>query len=51
MSAEYKGQDPIAIAEQAERDLNSHAAKHGHGGSQSGTKPLLTNNVPISQCP
>ena len=37
MSAEYEGQDPLAIAEQAERDLNSHAAKHGHGGSQSGT--------------
>lgn len=37
MSAEYEGQDPLAIAEKAERDLNSHAAKHGHGGSQSGT--------------
>ncbi|EON63250.1 hypothetical protein W97_02477 [Coniosporium apollinis CBS 100218] len=30
MSAEYKGQDPLEIAKQAEADLNSHAAKHGH---------------------
>ncbi|CAD0112832.1 unnamed protein product [Aureobasidium uvarum] len=26
----YEGQDPIKIAEQSERELNSHAAKHGH---------------------
>lgn len=36
MSAEYAGQDPLEIAKQAERDLNSHEAKHGHGGSTSG---------------
>ncbi|MCJ1301075.1 hypothetical protein MMC08_003874 [Hypocenomyce scalaris] len=30
MSAEYEGQDPLTIAKQAERDLNSHHAKHGH---------------------
>lgn len=30
MSAEYKGQDPLEIAKQAERDLNSHEAKQGH---------------------
>ena len=29
MSKEYEGQDPMAIARQAERDLNSHQAKHG----------------------
>ena len=29
MSNIYEGQDPIAIAKQAERDLNSHQAKHG----------------------
>jgi hypothetical protein len=29
MSKEYEGQDPIAIAQQAERDLNSTAAKQG----------------------
>ena len=29
MSKDYEGQDPIAIAKQAERDLNSHQAKHG----------------------
>lgn len=30
MSQEYKGQDPIDIAKQAEKDLNSAAAKDGH---------------------
>lgn len=30
MSQEYAGQDPLKIAKQAERDLNSHAAKWGH---------------------
>ncbi|KAH9835973.1 hypothetical protein Tdes44962_MAKER01892 [Teratosphaeria destructans] len=30
MSAEYQGQDPLKIAEDAERDLNSYAAKTGH---------------------
>ena len=36
MSAEYEGQDPLDIAKQAERDLNSNEAKVGHGGSTSG---------------
>ncbi|KAK8207891.1 hypothetical protein M8818_004144 [Zalaria obscura] len=35
MSAEYKGQNPLDIAAQAERDLNSHAAKHGHDADRS----------------
>jgi hypothetical protein len=30
MSSAYEGQDPIAIAKQAEADLNSQGAKHGH---------------------
>lgn len=30
MSAAYEGQDPIAIAKQAERDLNSQGAKQEH---------------------
>ncbi|CAD0090933.1 unnamed protein product [Aureobasidium mustum] len=30
MSAEYANQDPIKLATQAEQDLNSHTAKHGH---------------------
>ncbi|KAK5999624.1 hypothetical protein QM012_005281 [Aureobasidium pullulans] len=30
MSSEYQGQDPLKLAQQAERDLNSHTAKHGH---------------------
>lgn len=49
MSAEYKDQDPLAIAKQAERDLNSHAAKHGHGGSDSSTilPSLLPTHKPI----
>ncbi|KAL1597562.1 hypothetical protein SLS59_007259 [Nothophoma quercina] len=29
MSAEYKGQNPLDIAKQAEKDLNSHANVHG----------------------
>lgn len=35
MSKEYEGQDPIAIAKQAERDLNSHQAKHGVSNADS----------------
>lgn len=31
MSKEYEGQDPLAIAQQAERDLNSNAMKQGEG--------------------
>lgn len=31
MSQAYEGQDPIQIAKQAERDLNSEPAKGGHG--------------------
>lgn len=30
MSAAYEGQDPIAIAKQAEQDLNSQGAKQQH---------------------
>lgn len=37
MSAEYKDQDPLVLAQQAERDLNSHAAKHGLSSDLSGT--------------
>lgn len=36
MSAEYKGQSPLDIAKQAEKDLNSHANVHG-------TDPNTTN--------
>ena len=40
MSKEYEGQDPLAIAQQAERDLNSNAAKTGDGnkGASDSTK-------------
>ena len=34
MSAEYEGQDPLEIAKQAERDLNSSAMKQGDGRNQ-----------------
>ncbi len=33
MSKEYEGQDPLAIAQQAERDLNSNAMKQGTSDS------------------
>ncbi len=41
MSKEYEGQDPLAIAQQAERDLNSHAAKHGLSSGETGTPSSL----------
>jgi len=41
MSREYQNTDPLSLAKQAENDLNSHAAKHGHdtrsGASDSST--------------
>ncbi|GAB7357591.1 hypothetical protein MBLNU459_g0099t1 [Dothideomycetes sp. NU459] len=53
MSAEFKGQDPIKIAEQAEKDLNSHAAKSGTGGSdstlESGVDESVTSKFPGSE--
>ena len=43
MSAEYKGQSPLDIAKQAEKDLNSRANVHGTdpntANSNSGPKP------------
>lgn len=33
MSQEYANHDPLDIAKQAERDLNSHSAKWGHDAS------------------
>ncbi|KAF2236372.1 hypothetical protein EV356DRAFT_530993 [Viridothelium virens] len=35
MSKEYEGQDPLQLAQQAEADLNSRAAKMGHDASLS----------------
>jgi hypothetical protein len=37
MSAEYKNTNVNKIAEQAERDLNSTSATHGHSVGLSGT--------------
>ncbi|MCJ1236776.1 hypothetical protein MMC14_004758 [Varicellaria rhodocarpa] len=52
MSAEYEGQDPLVIAHQAEKDLNSHQAKHGvsHSSSatESGVDESVTNKFPGS---
>ena len=55
MSAAYEGQDPIAIAKQAEADLNSQGAKQSHrvddtargpaGASDSSTSPSLQNKL------
>ena len=46
MSKDYEGQDPIAIAKQAERDLNSHQAKHGISTADSSKKtPLHTPSL------
>nr|OQO20958.1 hypothetical protein B0A51_14246 [Rachicladosporium sp. CCFEE 5018] len=42
MSKEYEGQDPIAIAQQAERDLNSTASKQGSGLAPDVTKSNST---------
>lgn len=36
MSQEYEGQDPLVLAQQAERDLNSQGAKKGLSSSDSG---------------
>ena len=41
MSKDYEGQDPLAIAQQAERDLNSHGAKHGWSSGESGMLYLM----------
>ena len=45
MSAEYEGQDPLEIAKQAERDLNSDAMKQGKGSSS--TSGRLVLGIPI----
>ncbi|KAL9635869.1 MAG: hypothetical protein Q9164_003199 [Protoblastenia rupestris] len=53
MSKEYEGQDPLVIAEQAERDLNSHQAKHGISTSdsarESGVDTSVTSKFPGSE--
>ena len=38
MSKEYEGQDPLVLAQQAERDLNSQGAKRGFTSDES-SKP------------
>ncbi|KAL9098582.1 MAG: hypothetical protein Q9163_005791 [Psora crenata] len=45
MSKEYEGQDPLALAQQAERDLNSHQAKHGAATDLSASESGVDTNV------
>jgi len=47
MSAEYEGQDPLDIAKQAERDLNSNEAETGNraGASDSTTESGIDTSV------
>ena len=45
MTNSYEGQDPLVIAQQAERDLNSHGAKHGNNNSLSGLRPATLNRL------
>ena len=47
MSAEYEGKDPLELAKQAERDLNSHEAKTGSaraGASDSSKSCSIVRN-------
>ncbi|KAI4090154.1 MAG: hypothetical protein LQ348_003429 [Seirophora lacunosa] len=53
MSNPYEGQDPLVIAQQAERDLNSHQAKHGDynkssSAVESGVDEGVTSKFPQS---
>jgi hypothetical protein len=45
MSAEYKGQNPIDIAKQAEQDLNSYENVHG---TDPNTRAKPKNGVTVS---
>ncbi|KAI9719034.1 MAG: hypothetical protein M1812_003664 [Candelaria pacifica] len=38
-------EDPLVIAQKAERDLNSHSAKHGHNNSASTTESGIDTSV------
>ena len=53
MSEQYKDQDPMVLAKQAERDLNSHQAKTGgynasDTANESGVDPSVTKKFPGS---
>ena len=53
MSEQYKDQDPMVLAKQAERDLNSYQAKAGGYNSsdtanESGVDPSVTKKFPGS---
>ena len=53
MAEQYKDQDPMALAKQAERDLNSHQANTGgynasDTANESGVDSSVTNKFPGS---
>ncbi|KAL9131367.1 MAG: hypothetical protein Q9217_000694 [Psora testacea] len=45
MSKDYEGQDPLVLAQQAERDLNSHQAKHGISTGESARESGIDTNA------
>ena len=49
MAAEYKNTDVNELAKQAEQDLNSHSAKHGHAEGDSSMSPPI--HLPSSYPP
>lgn len=51
MSAAYEGQDPIAIAKQAERDLNSQGAKQQHRVDDTARGPAGASDSSMSRSP
>lgn len=52
MSREYEGVDPLQLAKEAERDLNSKAAKQGHdlGGTARGGHGASDSSMFILHC-
>ena len=52
MSAEYEGKDPLDIAKQAERDINSYENKTGNrasaGDSSESPRPLPSSSMPAT---
>ncbi|KZF19072.1 hypothetical protein L228DRAFT_251632 [Xylona heveae TC161] len=51
MSAEYQGEDPLVIAQKAERDLNSYQAKTGKGQQGSSVTESGVDEVKASKFP
>ena len=45
MSKAYEGQDPVSIAAEAEKDLNSYRAKTGHEETPQGASVSSTDSM------